>query len=50
MAAVRANVTASPSTGSSRSRAASHQSAMAPRLETASPMPERRIEGSLART
>ena len=50
VAAVRAKVTARPSTGSPRSRPASCQSATAAKLEIASPMPERRIAGSERRT
>ena len=50
VAAVRANVTATPSTGSPVSRSASRQSAIAERFETASPIPDRRIAGSLRLT
>ena len=50
VAAVRANVTATPSTVSPRTRSASRQSAIAERLETTSPTPPRRSAGSLRRT
>jgi hypothetical protein len=50
VAAMRAKVTATPSTASPRTCSASRQSAMADRLLTTSPMPERRIAGSLRRT
>ena len=49
-AAVCANVTAIPSTGSSRASSASRQSAIAERFDTESPMPDRRMRGSLRRT
>ena len=50
MAAVRANVTARPSTGSPRVTPARCQSAIADRFEITSPMPERRMAGSERRT
>ena len=50
VAAVRAKVTATPSTVSPRTRSASRQSAIADRLEMTSPTPPRRSAGSLRRT
>ena len=49
-AAVRAMATASPSTGSPRSAAASSQSAIADRLFTTSPIPDRTRRGGPERT
>ena len=49
-AAVRASVTASPSTGSPVSAAASSQSAIADRLLTTSPIPDRTSRGGPERT